>query len=50
MLEMVRHHRILGLIFDESLNLKEQLKTVKARTSKKVNLLKTLAHIKWGRD
>jgi hypothetical protein len=44
MVEMVRHHRILGLIFDERLNWKEHLKTVTARASKKLNLLKTLAH------
>jgi hypothetical protein len=49
MLEMVRHHRILGLIFDERLNWRD-LKTVKARASKKLNLLQTLAHKKWGRD
>jgi hypothetical protein len=30
-LEMVRHHKILGLIFDEILNWKEHLKIVKAR-------------------
>jgi hypothetical protein len=43
-LEMVRHHKILGLIFDEILNWKEHLKIVKARASKRRNLLKTLAH------
>jgi hypothetical protein len=42
MLEKVRNHRILSLIFDEKLNWKEHLKTVK--------LLKTLAHKKWGGD
>jgi hypothetical protein len=47
MLEMVRHHKILGLIFDEKLNWTEHLKTVKARASKKLNLLKTLAHKEW---
>jgi hypothetical protein len=49
MLEMVRHHRILGLILDEKLNWKEPLKNVKARASKKLNLLKTLDHKEWGR-
>jgi hypothetical protein len=49
MLEMVRHHRILGPIF-EKFNWKEHLKTVKARASKKLNLLKTLAHNEWGGD
>jgi hypothetical protein len=50
MLAMIRHHKILGLIFDEKFNWKEHLKTVKARTSKKLNLLNTLAHKEWGRD
>jgi hypothetical protein len=44
MLEMVRHHRILGLILDEKLNWKEHLK---ARERKKLNLFKTLAHKEW---
>jgi putative SOS response-associated peptidase YedK len=48
MLEMVRHHRILSLILDKKLNWKEQLKNVKARASKKLNLLKTLAHKSGG--
>jgi hypothetical protein len=34
-LEMVRHHRILGLIFDEKFYWKEHLTTVKARAIKK---------------
>jgi hypothetical protein len=37
MLEMVRHHRILGLIFDEKFNWKEHLKTVKAKTERPKN-------------
>jgi hypothetical protein len=48
MLEMVRHHRILGLILDEKLNWNEHIKKVKERASKKLNLLKTLAHKEWG--
>jgi hypothetical protein len=44
MLVMVRHNKILGLIFDEKLIWKEHLKTVKARTSKKLNLLRIPAH------
>jgi hypothetical protein len=50
MLEIVRHQRILGLISDEKLNWKEQLKTVKACASKKLNLLKTMAHKEWRKD
>jgi hypothetical protein len=47
---LVRHHRILGMIFDEKFDWKELLQTVKARPSKKLNLLKTLAPKKWGGD
>jgi hypothetical protein len=46
LLEMVKHHRILCLIFGERLNWKEHLKNVKACASKKLNLLKSLAHKK----
>jgi hypothetical protein len=49
-LEMVRHHRILGLIFDEKLNWKEHLKTVKVRASIKLNLLRILTHKEWRGD
>jgi hypothetical protein len=42
MLEMIRQHRILGLIFDEKLYWNEYLKN--ARASKKLNLPKTLSH------
>jgi hypothetical protein len=42
MLEMIRQHRILGLIFDEILYWNKHLKNVKARASKKLNLLKIL--------
>jgi hypothetical protein len=47
---MVRQHRILGLIIDDRLNYKVQLKDVKARAGKRLGLLKTLAHKKWGGD
>jgi hypothetical protein len=47
---MFRQHRILGLILDDKLNWKVHLKDVKARAGKKLGLLKTLAHKKWGGD
>jgi hypothetical protein len=47
---MVRQHRILGLIVDDRLKWRVHLKDVKARAKKKLGLLKTLAHKKWGRD
>jgi hypothetical protein len=49
MLDMVRHQRILGLIFNERLNWQEHLKNVKPLASKKLNLLKTFTHREWGR-
>jgi hypothetical protein len=47
---MVRQHRILGLIIDDRLNWNVHLKDVKARAQKKLGLLKTPAHKKWGGD
>jgi hypothetical protein len=47
---MTNHHRILGLIFDQPLNWKEHIKDVKARAIKKLNIIKSLAHKKWGAD
>jgi hypothetical protein len=48
--KMVRQHRILGLIIDDRLNWKVHLKNVNARADKKLGILKTLAHKKWGGD
>jgi hypothetical protein len=47
---MSNHHRILGLIFDQRLNWKEHIKDAKARAMKKWNIIKSLAHKKWGAD
>jgi hypothetical protein len=49
-IEMVKKQRILGLTFDERLNWKEHIKDVKARATRKLNLLKSLAHRSWGSD
>jgi hypothetical protein len=40
---MVKKLRILGLNFDERLNWKEDIKDVKARATRKLNLLKSLS-------
>jgi hypothetical protein len=45
-IEMVRQHRIVGLIIDDRLNWKVHLKDVKVQAGKKLELLKTLAHKK----
>jgi hypothetical protein len=42
---MVKKHRILGLTFDERLNWKEH---IKARATRKLNVLKSLSHTIWG--
>jgi hypothetical protein len=47
---MTNQHRVLGLIMDERMNWKEHLKDTKTRATKKLNLLKTLSHKKWGSD
>jgi hypothetical protein len=44
-IEMVKKHRILGLTFDEGLNWKDHIKDVKARATRKLNLLKSLSHV-----
>jgi hypothetical protein len=49
-IEMVKKHRILGLTFDERLNWNEHIKDVKARATKKLNLLKILSQTSWGSD
>jgi hypothetical protein len=47
---MVRQHMILGLIIDDRLKWKVDLKDVKARVGKKLKRLRTLAHKKWEGD
>jgi hypothetical protein len=49
-IEMTNHHRILGLIFDQRLNRKVYIKDIKARAMKKLNIIKSLAHKKWGAE
>jgi hypothetical protein len=45
-IEMVKKHRILGLMFDEGLNWKQHIKDVNARATRKLNLLKS----SWGSE
>jgi ribonuclease HI len=49
-LENVPNHRILGLIFDDRLNWNAHIMDVKARATKKLSILKTLATTNWGAD
>ncbi|XP_025190911.1 uncharacterized protein LOC112591338 [Melanaphis sacchari] len=42
--------RLLGLIFDHKLNWKEHIKKLKATSSKKLNIIKSVSHFKWGAD
>jgi hypothetical protein len=47
---MTNHYHILGLIFEQRLNWEEHIKDVKARAMTKLNIIKSLAHKKWGAD
>jgi ribonuclease HI len=50
LLENVPNHRILGVIFDDRLNWMAHINDVKARSTKKLSLLKALASTNWGAD
>jgi hypothetical protein len=43
-IEMVRQHRILGVIFDERANWRAHIFDAKARALKKLNIIKSLSH------
>ncbi|XP_060861790.1 uncharacterized protein LOC132938796 [Metopolophium dirhodum] len=45
-----RSLRLLGLTFDHKLNWKEHIKKLKATSSKKLNIIKSVCHFKWGAD
>jgi hypothetical protein len=47
-IEQVRKHKILGLIFDTRMNWNEHILSTKAKIQKKMNIIKCLAHTKWG--
>jgi hypothetical protein len=47
-IELVKKHRILGLMFDERPNRKEHINDIKVRVIRKLNLLKSLYHTSWG--
>jgi hypothetical protein len=49
-LEVVDTHRILGLILDRQLTWSPHIKTVKAKCSKRLSLLRHLAGTQWGAD
>ena len=42
--------RLLGLTFDHKLYWKEHITKLKAASSKKLNIIKTISHFKWGAD
>jgi hypothetical protein len=42
--------RLLGLKFDHKLNWKEHIKKMKATSSKKLNIIKSVSHFKWGSE
>jgi hypothetical protein len=49
-LEVVNTHRILVLILDRQLTWRPHIETVKAKCSKRLNLLRHLARTQWGVD
>lgn len=42
--------RLLGLTIDHKLNWKEYLKKLKTNAAKKLNIIKSVSHFKWGAD
>jgi len=42
--------RLLGLTLDHKLNWKEHIKKLKATSSKKLNIIKSVSHFKWDSD
>lgn len=49
-IEYVQNNKFLGLIIDNKLNWKSHIQNLKTESMKRMNLLKTLAHHKWGAD
>jgi hypothetical protein len=48
-IEQLRKHKILGLIFDTRMNWNEHILSTNKK-HKKINIIKCLAHTKWGAD
>jgi hypothetical protein len=49
-IEMVRYHRILGVMFNERVHWRAHICDAKARALKKINIIKSLSHTSWGSD
>jgi hypothetical protein len=49
-LKMSNTHKILGLTFDRSMTWKAHIDEVRIKTLKRLNVLKSLAGMKWGAD
>jgi hypothetical protein len=49
-LEISNSHKILGLTFDRHLTWKTHIDEVRTKVMKRLNLLKSLAGMRWGAD
>jgi hypothetical protein len=47
---VTKHHKILGMIFDDKLQWRKHVQHVEARAIKRLNLLKCLSRLRWGAD
>ncbi|GFR33746.1 reverse transcriptase domain-containing protein [Trichonephila clavata] len=50
LIKVVKEFKFLGLIFDQSLRFHRNLKDLKIRSAKALNILKVLANTRWGAD
>jgi len=46
----IKSLRFLGLTFDHKVNWNKHIKKLKATSSKKLNIIKSVSHFKWGAD
>ncbi|XP_072375682.1 uncharacterized protein [Diabrotica undecimpunctata] len=50
LLDVIDHHKVLGLIFDSRLTWNTYIQEMKGNCLKNINILKSLAHFQWGTD
>ena len=49
-IEMVSHHKYLGMTFDRSLTWKQHIIELKSSLINKINILKAISGVGWGAD
>ncbi|XP_072398259.1 uncharacterized protein [Diabrotica undecimpunctata] len=50
LLDVIDHHKVLGLTFDSRLTWNTHIQETKGNCLKNINILKSLAHFHWGAD